>query len=123
MRFINPFSSKRHTKRLEVPVITFIGEQDGPSERFLKEELSKLFGGHTNVLTAYLARVHYADPKSVSVCLCLEVTDGVDEPLVEAAHSLFARHFNREVYLDIIFLKSSQKVQVAVVCKPFYQSN
>ena len=123
MKFINLFSSKRHTQRIDVPVLTFVGEQDGPPERLLKGELSALFGGRKNILTAYLARVHYADPKNVSVCLCLQVSNGVDEPSVEAVHSLFAKHFNCEVYLDIIFLTSSQKAELDVVCRPFYQSS
>lgn len=123
MKFTDPFSSRRPTERLNVPVLTFVGEQDGPPERMLKEKLSELFGGRKSVLKAYLARVHYEDPKSISVCLCLGVTGGPDEPLVEAIHSLFAQHFNRAVYLDIVFLKPKQEDQLAVVCKSFYQSN
>jgi SseB protein C-terminal domain len=123
MKFISPFSSKRRTQGIDVPVLTFIGEQDGPPERLLKGELSELFSGHKNVLAAYLTRVHYADPTNVSVCLCLSATNGVDEPLVEAVHTLFARRFNREVCLDIIFLRSSQKVELDAVCRPFYQCN
>jgi hypothetical protein len=122
MKFTNPFSSRRRTEQLDVRALTFLGEQDGPPERMLKGRLSELFKPRENVLRAYLARVHYGDPKTVSVCLCLDVKDAPDEPLVEAVHSLFARHFNRAVHLDTLFLKPKQEEQLAIVCKPFYQS-
>jgi hypothetical protein len=122
MKLSNPFSSRKPAQKLNVHVLTFLGEQDGSSERFLKGKLSELFNGRANVLRAYLARAHYEDPKTVSVCLCLGVTGGVDEPLVMAAHSVFATHFNRDVSLDILFLTSEQEDQLALVCKPFYQS-
>ena len=144
MKFTNPFSSRRPTEQLDVPVLTFVGEQDGPPERMLKGKLSGLFAtlsgaatapkinargvssrffeGRTNVLRAYLARAHYGDPQAASVLLCLGVTSGADERLVEAIHSLFALHFNRAVHLDILFLNPKQEEQLAMVCKPFYQS-
>ena len=122
MKFTNPFSSRRPTEQLNVPVLTFVGEQDGPPERMLKGKLSGLFEGRTNVLRAYLARAHYGDPQAASVLLCLGVTSGADERLVEAIHSLFALHFNRAVHLDILFLNLKQEEQLAMVCKPFYQS-
>jgi SseB protein C-terminal domain len=121
MKFTNPFSSRRPTEKLNVPVLTFIGEQDGPAERMLKGKLSELFTERKNVRTAYLTKAHYGDPQAISVCLCLGVTSGADEPLVEAVHSLFAKHFNRAVHLDIMFLRAKQEEEVALVCKPFYQ--
>jgi hypothetical protein len=101
--------------------LTFVGEQDGPPERMLKEKLSELFAGYKNLLKAYLARVHYRETKDESVCLCLSVSTDADKPLVEAIGSLFAQHFNRAVHLDILFLNPKQEEQVAAVCKPFYR--
>jgi hypothetical protein len=121
MKFANPFSSKRRTEKLDVPALTFLGEQDGPPERILKAKLAELFSARENVQRAYLARVHYEDPKSVSVSLCMGVKDAPDEALVEQVHSLFAQHFNRAVHLDILFLKPKQEEHLALVCKPFYQ--
>jgi hypothetical protein len=39
--------------------ITFLGEQDGPAERRLKEALAVLLGLGATVTRAYLARVAY----------------------------------------------------------------
>jgi hypothetical protein len=121
MKFFNPFSRRRPTEALHAPTVTFIGEQDGAAERMLKGELSELFGGRESVQKAYLARVHYGDPKAASVALCLGVTGGADEQIVEKVHSLFAKQFNEAAHLDIIFLSGKQEEQLALVCKPFYR--
>ena len=121
MKFANRFLSKRRTEKLDVPAVTFLGEQHGPPEGILKAKLSELFSPRENVQRAYLARVHYEDPTTVSVSLCMSVNEAPDEPLVEQVHSLFAQHFNRAVHLDILFLNPKQEKQLALVCKPFYQ--
>lgn len=120
MKLPNPFS-KRPTEKLIAHALTFVGEQDGPPERMLKEKLSELFAGCKYPLKAYLARVHYREAIGESVCLCLSVFGGEEKPLVEAVHSLFAQQFNRAVHLDILFLNPKQEEQVAAVCKPFYR--
>jgi SseB protein C-terminal domain len=120
MTVFNPIS-RRRTKELIAHALTFVGEQDGPSERMLKTKLSELFSESINLLKAYLARVRYREAGGESVCLCLSVSSGADEPLVEEIHSLFAPLFNREIHLDILFLSPKQEEQVAAVCKPFYR--
>ncbi len=120
MMLSNPLL-RRPTKKLIAHALTFLGEQDGPSERMLKGKLPELFAGCKNLLQAYLARVHYLEAGGESVCLCLSVSSGADKALVEAIHSLFAQHFNRAVHLDILFLNPRQEEQVAAVCKPFYR--
>jgi len=120
MKLSNPFS-RRPTEEPIAHAITFVGEQDGPPERMLKEKLSVLFAGSKNPLKAYLARVHYREARGESVCLCLSVSGGEEKPLVEAVHSLFAQQFNRAVHLDILFLNPKQEEQLTAVCKPFYR--
>jgi hypothetical protein len=120
MKVCKPIS-RRRTKELIAHALTFVGEQDGPSERMLKTKLSELFSESINLLKAYLARVRYREAGGESVCLCLSASGGPDKPLVEAIHSWFAPHFNHAVHLDILFLNPKQEEQVAAVCKPFYQ--
>lgn len=120
MKIPNPLS-RRSTGKLNVPVLGFVGEQDGPAERLVKAELCELFEARKTLLRAYLARVHYGDTKVVSVCLCLTVTDGDDKEVVEAIHCIFSRQFNREVHLDIVFLQPKQENELSAVCKPFYR--
>jgi hypothetical protein len=120
MTLSNPIL-RRPTKELFTHALTFVGEQDGPSERMLKRKLSELFGESMNLLKAYLARVRYREAGEESVCLCLSVSSGPDKPLVEAIHSWFAPQFNHTVHLDILFLNPRQEEQVAAVCKPFYR--
>jgi SseB protein C-terminal domain len=120
MTLSNPIL-RRPTKKLIAHALTFLGEQDGPSERMLKGQLHDLFAESNNLLKAYLARTQYREAGNKSVCLCLSVSSGADEPLVEEIHSLFAQLFNRAVHLDILFLSPKQEEQVAAVCKPFYR--
>jgi hypothetical protein len=122
MNRLNP-SSKQPTQELMAPVLVFLGEQDGAPERMLKEKLCELFGERKNLVAAYLARVHYGDPKNISVCLCMRAADAPDKLLVEAIHSLFAQDFNRAVHLDMVFLNVEQEQRLATVCKPFHQRN
>ena len=108
-------------KKMIAHALTFLGEQDGPSERMLKGQLYDLFAESKNLLKAYLARTQYREAGDESVCLCLSVCSGADEPLVEEIHSMFAQLFNHAIHLDILFLSPKQEEQVAAVCKPFYR--
>jgi SseB protein C-terminal domain len=123
MKFPALFASRKAAKRPAVPVLRFVGEQDGPRERMLKGKLSELFARRKNISMAYLAMGHRGDPKNISMCLCLGTASGTHERLSEDAHYLFAQYFNRTVNFNVVFLKSEQEVQLALVCKPFYQSN
>ena len=51
--------------------VRFVGEQDGPVERELKEHLTTLFRSDPAILIAYLARVQYDNTDSCGVALCL----------------------------------------------------
>jgi hypothetical protein len=42
---------------ISVPSLQFVGEQDGPAERLLKDRLTTLFCQDKTVRTAYLAKV------------------------------------------------------------------
>ena len=102
------------------PDITFLGEQDGPAERRLKEALGVVLGLDRSVIRAYLARVLY-DGKASGVMLALLTDDGEDsEKLVAQAGKAFAALFNTKENLDVIFLCEQKDAEISKVCPPFY---
>jgi hypothetical protein len=106
-------------KKMIAHALTFLGEQDGPSERMLRGQLYDLHAESKNLQETFLARTQFREAGNESVWLCLSDSSGADEPLVEEIHLLFAQLFNRAVNLDILFLSSRQEEQVAAVRKPF----
>jgi SseB protein C-terminal domain len=106
-----------------IPDITFLGEQDGPAERRLKEALAVVLGLNLTVTRAYLARVHY-DDKSDGVMLGLLTTNAQDsEKLAGQVRRTFAALFNAKSDLDIVFLNAEQDRAIRKVCPAFYQRN
>ena len=102
------------------PDITFLGEQDGPAERRLKEALGVVLGLDRSVLRAYLARVRH-DGKAESAMLALLTDDEQDSArLVAQAGKIFAALFNTRASLDIIFLTEAKDAEIRNVCSPFY---
>ena len=102
------------------PDITFVGEQDGPAERRLKEALAVVLGLDASVRRAYLARVRY-DRTSSGVMLALLTDDEEDsEKLVAQAGKTFAALFNASASLDVIFLDGGKDVEIRKVCAPFF---
>jgi hypothetical protein len=101
------------------PDITFLGEQDGPAERRLKEALAVVLGLDGSVTRAYLARVRY-DGRSSGVMLALLTDDQQDsEKLVAQAGRTFAALFNTKASLDIVFLSNAKDAEIRKVCRPF----
>jgi hypothetical protein len=102
------------------PDIRFLGEQDGPAERRLKEALAVVLGLDPSLIRAYLARVLY-DSKTTGVILGLLTSEEEDsEKLATQAGKTFAAMFNARAQLDIIFLNHAQDAEIAKVCPPFF---
>jgi hypothetical protein len=103
--------------------ITFLGEQDGPAERRLKEALAVLLGLGASVSRAYLARVAY-DDKTCGVMLGLLTHDGRDcEKLAGQIGKTVAALFNTRADLDIVFLNNERDAEIRKTCRPFYDRN
>ena len=100
--------------------IQFLGDQDGPPERALKDSLARLFPGHSQVLRAYLARVKQGDSPAHEVALCLVSPGGHDTALVQTISGLFRSLFKEGARLDVIFLREDQEVMLQKVCAPFF---
>ena len=97
--------------------IQFVGEQDGPSERDLKQALVSVFEKH-RVQRAYLARVRAGTGGGVSVTLCLAAARG--RKIVHEVAGVFHQRFGSHEHLDILFLSGPQEFRVAGVCQAFY---
>jgi len=101
----------------------FLGEQDGPTERLLKDRLVRLFHDGSSVDRAYLARVDSGSETSVNVVLGLRTPHGVDKSLVEQVGSIFALIFSGSEHLDIVFLMAPQEAELSKVCNAFFEED
>ena len=97
--------------------IEFVGEQDGPSERVLKEALMSVLEKH-RVERAFLARVRTGESGELSVTLCLAADQG--RQVVNAVAEVFEQLFGSREHLDILFLNEPQESKVASICRAFY---
>jgi hypothetical protein len=109
-----------HPQEMRVPQPRFVGEQDGPPERELKERLVEFFRRDQSVQIAYLARVVYGDQIAVGVALCLRTQFGPDRGLAEKIGRIFASMFGSHEHLDMVFLTSEQEAALAKTCRPFF---
>jgi len=116
-------SSRKKSEEVRVSEIRFLGEQDGPPERLLKERLADFFRRDRSVSRAYLARVDFGEGKDASVVLGLRTQFGPDKGMVEKVGTIFADVFNSKEHLDIMFLTDSQEAQLARACKPFFDQS
>lgn len=108
------------TREMQVAQLVFLGEQDGPPERELKEQLAKFFLSSSAVRSAYLARIAYGSNSAPVVALCLRNEFGQDQILVESAGNIFASMFGRDEHMDIVFLDERQEAELSKVCRAFF---
>ena len=108
------------TQQLQVSGVQFIGEQDGPPERMLKERLSAAFVFHRQLDRAYLALVRYAD--ETGVALSLSCAGGPSQKLAEVVGEVFGSIFGAHEHLDIVFVGEDEELALRRVCRPFYSA-
>lgn len=100
--------------------LKFVGEQDGPRERMLKEALVQFFQGDGIVRSAYLARLETGEGRTIG--LCLKADPLPDESYPGRIAELFIRVMGEGGSLDVLFLQGDQETELARVCRPFYPS-
>ncbi len=108
--------------RMTVGVVHFVGEQDGSTERELKDKLTPIFRNNGAVKKAYLARVRFDDKPTVVVCLCICFQGEHKHEIVSSVGQVFSNLFSVREHLDTIFLNDLQENELAVVCKPFFSA-
>src|ERR1051326_2162978 len=115
--------------------VQFVGEQDGPPERELKERLAGSLRP-MGIRKAYLAVVSYDERKgpqnaagdgsapalTVALCVSLQETAAEKHDIVQRASHDFAAMFGPTQHMDIIFLTDQQELALSKVCRPFYIS-
>jgi hypothetical protein len=112
---------RKNSEEASAGEIRFLGEQDGPSERRLKERLADFFPRDRSVSRAYLVRADFGAGKNASVVLGLRTQFGADKGMVEKIGTIFRGAFNAREHLDIVFLTNVQEAQITNCCKPFYE--
>jgi hypothetical protein len=108
----------KHPQEIRVPHVRFVGEQDGPSERLLKERLIEFFKRDQSVNVAYLAQIEVEG--QMGVALCLKTQFGTDRGMAEKVGAVFKTIFNAQVHLDIMFPNANQDAELVRVCRPFF---
>jgi hypothetical protein len=112
--------SPRPSEEFYANRLDFLGEQDGPPEQILKENLADFFRDDGNVNRAYLARVSYDGGVSASVVLGLRTTSEDEVTLVEKVGVIFASFFKAKEHLDTVFLTDEIENRLMKVCRPFF---
>ena len=107
-------------REFRVGAVHFLGEQDGPPERDLKERLATFFRTEREIGAAYLARVTYNDD-SLNVACCIRMHVASEEDVVRRVSAIFSELFGSHAHLDILFLSQEQEAELSTVCNPFYQ--
>ena len=113
---------RKRTEQLRIPKITFVCEQDGNTERDLKQSIFALLEEREYVYAAYLARVKYNDSHELNVALCIRMDREDDSMLRKVIGEIFAAKFNQQEHLDIIFISNEQEEELKQVCRPFYET-
>jgi hypothetical protein len=112
----------RARQQITVQTVYFLGGQDGPPERELKNKLVILFGQLRLVNIAYLAVVKYEDVAAPNVALCVRGQPGQNRMFAERVGRVFAAIFGSHEHLDVIWLTPEQEISLAKVCRPFYDA-
>jgi len=112
---------RKSSEQLRVPKITFVCEQDGDTERDLKQSFFPLLEEREYVHSAYLARVTYNDSHELNVALCIRMDREDGNMLRKVIGETFAAKFNQQEHLDIIFISNEQEEELKQVCRPFYE--
>ena len=111
----------RPPQQIVVQGVSFVGEQDGPPERALKDRLTVLLRKLQLVRTAYLALVRYDNAGPLQVALCVRGQPGQNRMFAERVNQVFASMFGSHEHLDTLWLTPEQEASLRQVCQAFYE--
>lgn len=107
-------------EELTIPPVSFLGEQDGPTEQRLKQALDAVLRKSRIVARAYLCRILYED-NTPGVALGLATRGQESQALVEEIGAAFSSIFDASAHLDVFFLSEERHAEIRKVCPAFYQ--
>jgi len=106
--------------QVEVPSVTYLGEQDGPVEGTVKARWLPILSTRPEIRRAFLVRASYEGQSDVHVVLALCSTSAPDRRLIDDLRAPYAAIFSRDCALDMVFLKPAEESDIEKVCRPFY---
>lgn len=115
----NKKTGKRPLDQRQVQTLVFLGEQDGPPERELKNQLVAVVLGGSQIQRAYLARIEADGERCVALCL----RGPADMEIVRQVFGVFGGIFGAHEHLDTLFLDESEEHDLRRVCAPFYSNH
>ena len=107
-------------EREHIEITCFLGEQDGASERKLKNGLFSIIRSRKDVDRAYLARIQYRSGRP-GVALCI-AGHSVSEDTIQSIAGVFRSLFRDDCYLDVLLLDPVNEANLTKVCSPFFDA-
>jgi hypothetical protein len=116
-----PFS-RRRLNELSLSRFSFVGEQDGPPERELKEQCRPVLARYPDALRAYLCRVRYEGEPNDHVALC--IAGRQNRRLTKKIAKTLNRLSKGRASMDIMFVppNAAREREAQAVCAAFYES-
>jgi hypothetical protein len=116
------FENKNADGYIKTPSIIFVGEKTGQIEDEIKGKFTEIFKKYDHVISAYLAILQYESKNALSVGLCINsALKDKNETIIKEIGNTFKQVFNRNVFMDILFLTEEKETELIKVCKPFYK--
>jgi hypothetical protein len=115
-----PKENHGQIEKVLLSTVRFLGEQDGPFERILKNKLVDTLSRFPEVRRAYLARATYSEDPSSVVVLGITADIGNETEIANSIGSVFSSLFNAREHLDLIFLSAIQELEIKDACSPFF---
>jgi hypothetical protein len=101
------------------PKVRFLGELDGvPEQEFKRRILGVLSASHTQ--EAYLANVDYEGAEGPITAVCLVGNSKEAEHVCGTIAGIFTHMFRESSALDMMYITREQRLELALVCRPFY---
>ena len=124
LRWLKQLLGLRVVEELPAPKeLRFFDEQGGEAAELVKPRWKEVLAGYPEVVRAYLVRATPDGCQTVNVVLAIRHSGShFDRRLVHALGDCFRSIFNKEVFVDIMFVSEQREAEIRAVCPPFYDA-